>query len=608
MTMTMAWRNRSAVKSEKTAAAELRRTIAECRGGIFYLIVFGLFYNLLFLTVPIYTMQIFDRFLSSGHVETLIMLTLMAAIALLFMGAMDALRGFVLARISRWLEGRLAPSFITWTIRARIMGLSSIQPLRELAVIRSFLGSSALTAICDAPWSPVFLIVVYFIHPLLALVGLVAALVLFAAALANEFLSRRLMREATQLTNENMRAADLVIRNAEVFWSMGMLRHFLPQWAERNAEAAVWQVRASDRNSMILGVSKFIRLFVQILLMGLAAYLVLGGQMTGGGIIATSMLVARSLAPFEQAIGSWKSFVAARQSYERLLNAFELVPSAENRMELPQPTGQITCEKIFYSPKGQTRPILNDISFAIASGTILGIIGPSASGKSTLCRILVGILQPSYGHARLDGADMTAWPADQLGRALGYLPQDVELYQGTISSNIARLQKDFDPAMVVEAAKVAGIHEMILALPNSYETEIGEAGACLSGGQRQRIGLARALYGRPSLIILDEPNASLDADGEASLLRAVQTASRWGSTVIIVAHQPHILRPAHKLLVIRDGAAQLFGDRDEVLATLREWKERAQRAQSENGNPGRSVPVQGQIPSIVPGPSAVLSG
>jgi PrtD family type I secretion system ABC transporter len=561
---------------ETTAGDELRAALKQCRRSLPYLMGVSFFFNILFMASPLYTMQVFDRVISSGRVETLILLTVIAGIALAFMGALEAIRGMLLTRVGRWLERQLAPRLIAWTIRGRLLGLeTNAQPLRELGSIRAFVGGTAINAISDLPWSPVFIAVIWLIHPWLAVIAICAAIALFSIALANEFLSRTLMKQAAKQSNESVRRADLAIRNADVFHSMGMLRSFLVSWMDRNEQALEDQTRAADRNAVLYGMSKSIRLFVQILIMGGGAYLVLLGEMTGGGMIAASMLMARSLSPFEQAIGSWKILTAARDAYERLIKALDLVPHVEQNMRLPAPEGRVSCENIIFVPVGRTEPILNGIRFELNGGEVLGILGPSGGGKSTLCRLLVGVSKPSHGHARLDGADLFVWSPEQLGKAVGYLPQDVELFEGKVNSNIARLQPDFDPEAVVEAAKNAGIHEMIMRLPDGYETEIGEAGGFLSGGQRQRIGLARALYGRPKFIVLDEPNASLDAEGEASLIRAIETAKGWGATVVIVAHQPHILKPADKLLVIRNGAMQMFGPRDEVLKNLRVMHEAA---------------------------------
>ena len=357
----------------------------------------------------------------------------------------------------------------------------------------------------------------------------------------------------------NVQQADQAIRNADAFHAMGMLPGFLAGWMKRNETMLALQLDAADRNAALVGFSKFVRIFVQILILGLGAYLVIHGELTSGGMIAASILLGRALAPVEQAIGAWKQMVAGRDAWERLQRLFERLPPPPKTMPLPAPNGRLTCEQVIFVPRGRDKPVLNGVSFALEPGEALGIIGPSAAGKSTLCKILVGSWQPTRGHARLDGADLFAWPPEQLGPYVGYLPQDVELFGGTVRDNIARLAAEPDPEAVIDAAMTAGVHEIILRLPNGYETEIGEGGSFLSGGQRQRIGLARALYRRPKLIVLDEPNASLDTEGEESLMTAMARAKAWGATVVIVAHQPRILRPVDKLLLLRDGRSEMFG-------------------------------------------------
>jgi PrtD family type I secretion system ABC transporter len=337
---------------------------------------------------------------------------------------------------------------------------------------------------------------------------------------------------------------------------------------QRNSVALDWQLTASDRNAALVGFSKFFRIFVQILILGAGAYLVLRNELTPGGMIAASILLGRALAPVEQGIGSWKAFLAARDSWDRLKRLLDGLPPPPETMPLPPPKGEISCEQLAFVKQGRDQPILAGVTFALSPGQALGIIGPSASGKSSLCKLLVGTWQPSRGHVRLDGADIFRWPSEQLGPYIGYLPQDVELFGGTIMENIARLRSDADPNLVVEAANAAGVHEIILRLPQGYETDIGEGGCMLSGGQRQRIGLARALYGKPRLIVLDEPNASLDSEGENALVTAIQNAKRWGASVVLVAHAPKILAPVDKLLLLHEGQMRLFGPRDEVLAKL----------------------------------------
>lgn len=548
----------------------LLAAIRECRSGFFLLGGFSFFINLLVLTPTLYMMQVYDRVLGSGRIETLIFLTIIASIAYMVLGALDAVRGHVLTRIGRWLDRRLSPVLIEMSMRGVLYGLpANAQPLRDLAQVRGYLGGVGVTALFDAPWSPIFIAVIWILHPLLGAFALTAAIVLSAIAILNEYLSRKSLKAASTLTIANLQKADSAVRNADVFHAMGMLPGFLTGWVRGNDTALAMQVAASDNNAIILGVSKFFRIFVQSFVLGLGAYVVLQHEMTSGGMIAASILLGRALAPVEQAIGSWKSLVAARDAYDRLKRLADRLPPPAPAMPLPPPRGRLTCEQVVLVPRGRETPILQGVSFVLEPGEAIGIIGPSAAGKSTLCRLLVGSWQPTRGHVRLDGADVFAWPSEQLGPYVGYLPQTVELIGATVADSIARLSPDPDPEAIVAAARTAGVHEMILRLPKGYETEIGDGGSILSGGQRQRIGLARALYRQPRLVVLDEPNASLDSEGEDSLIGAIQRVKAWGGGIIIVAHQPRILQPVDKLLLLRDGRVELFGPRDEVLAKLR---------------------------------------
>lgn len=544
--------------------------IRECRSGFLLLGAFSFFINLLILTPTLYMMQVYDRVLGSGRLETLVFLTIIAACAYMVMGALEALRGQVLSRIARWLDRRLSPTLIEMSMRGVLYGLpANAQPLRDLAQVRAYLGGAGVNALFDAPWSPIFLAVIWVLNPLLGMFAVGAAVILAGIAILNEYLSRRALRSASALSINNTQRADTAVRNADVFHAMGMLPGFLAGWVARNDEALAMQVAAGDSNAVILGISKFFRLFVQSFILGLGAYVVLQQEMSSGGMIGASILLGRALAPVEQLIGSWKSLVAARDAYDRLRQLAERLPPPAPAMQLPAPRGRLTCEQVVFVPRGRETPILQGVSFVMEPGEAIGIIGPSAAGKSTLCRLLVGSWQPTRGHVRLDGADIFTWPSEDLGPYVGYLPQTVELIGSTVADSIARLAPNPDPQAIVEAARTAGVHEMILRLPKGYETEIGDGGSILSGGQRQRIGLARALYGRPRLVVLDEPNASLDAEGEDSLIGAILKIKSWGGGVLIVAHQPRILQPVDKLLLLRDGKVELFGPRDEVLKKLR---------------------------------------
>lgn len=548
----------------------LQAALKECRNGLPLVALFSFFINLLVLTSPIYMLQIYDRVLASGRVETLLFLTLIAGIAVLVMGLLDAVRGHVIGRIGRWFERRLAPDLIGAGVRGALLGWQGgAQPLRDLAQIRAFLAGPAVNAVFDSPWIPIFIAVIWVMHPMLGLLALLSAMVLFGFAIINEYACRQPLREASKLAIRTHQQADAAIRNADVFQAMGMLPAFLSGWNKQNDRVLALQLQATDRGAKILGLSKFARVFVQILILGTGAYLVIKMELTGGAMIGASILLGRALAPVEQAIGAWRSLVAARESYQRLKLLLDRLPPPAESMPLPAPKGRLTCEKVICVPRGRDTAVLQGVSFELEPGESLGIVGPSAAGKSSLCKILVGCWQPTRGNARLDGADLAKWPAEQLGPYVGYLPQDVELLGGSVKDNIARLEPNPDPQAVVQAALTAGVHEMILRFPDGYETEIGEGGAYLSGGQRQRIGLARALYGRPRLIVLDEPNASLDNEGEESLISAIRAAKTWGATVVLVAHQPRILGPVDKILLLRDGRVEMFGPREEIFAKLR---------------------------------------
>jgi PrtD family type I secretion system ABC transporter len=551
-------------------ASPLEQALRELRPGFALLVLFSCGINLLILSSPLYMWQIYDRVLASGRVETLVFLTLITAAALLALGALDAVRGHVLGRMGRWLDRRLTPDLITASLRRTVRGEpASGQALRDLSTVRNALAGPGVGALLDAPWAPVFIAIIALMHPLLGLVAVGAALALLALAVANEAASRRPLRDAARCSIRAMQQAEAAIRNADVVQAMGMRRDFIQRWSALNEDALALQLKAGDRNATLIGFSKFLRMLVQILILGVGAWLVLQNDLSAGGMIAASILLGRALAPIEQSIAVWKVLIAARDARDRLSALFARLPPEPKRMRLPTPLGRLSCEQVVYAPPGRVEPVLRGVSFAVEPGTGLGILGPSAAGKSTLCKILVGTWQPTRGSARLDGADLLAWSDDLVGRHIGYLPQDVELFAGTVAENIARLSADPDPGAVVAAAQAAGVHEMILALPEGYDTEIGEAGGHLSGGQRQRIGLARALYGRPRVVVLDEPNASLDGDGETALLRALFTAKAWGATVVIVAHQPRILAPVDQMLLLRQGAVEAFGPRDEVLERMR---------------------------------------
>ncbi len=556
-------------RSPAPVAALLKEALSQVRRALVIVGAFSLALNLLMLTAPLYMFQVFDRVLGSGRVETLLLLTLIAGFALMTYGALEAIRQRLLARVSTWLSLAASDDLIDRSVRAATRGARfGGQPLRDLATIRSFLGGQGVTPLFDAPWMPIFLGVLFLMHPILGMLAVGAAIILFCLAVLNEVLTRKPLGEASGLQSTLLNQTDAAVANAEVLEAMGMTKGLVKRWMRQNAEVLTRQQAAADRSGMLLGATKFTRLFVQVGILGAGAYLVLQGQLTSGAMIAGSVLMSRALAPVEQAIGAWRQLVAARTAYDRLKKVIAALPDREPSIELPEPKGKLEVQGVVYAPPGAAKPILKGVSFALAPGEAMGMIGPSASGKSTLCRLLVGAAPPSSGSVRLDGAEMSQWDAEARGPYIGYLPQDVELFQGTVRDNIARLQSDASDADVVDAAQRAGVHEMILHLPKGYDTEIGPRGAQLSGGQRQRLGLARALFGAPKLIVLDEPNASLDQAGEAALQDSILKAKETGATVILVAHRPAMMKHVDKVLLMRDGQVEAFGPRDQVLAKV----------------------------------------
>ena len=517
------------------------------------------------MVVPLYMMQVVDRVLASGSTETLLLLTIVAGTAIAVLGVLEAMRSHVLTRVSTWLEQRLGGRLIDASVTAKLGGAGmGAQALRDLGQIRSFVGGQGIFPLFDSPWVPVYVAVIWMIHTWLGVLALIAAIILFLLALANELVTRKLLKEAGQAQVRALRQVTATVDNAEVVQAMGMLPGLVRRFETLNNQVLSTQRTASDRAAGIVGFSKFVRLSVQVGILGLGAYLVILGELTGGGMIAGSILLGRALAPVEQGITAWKTFVSSRDSYSRLQELLHRAPAPADTMRLPVPQGNLVVDRASFVPAGSAKPVLKVVSLDAKPGQALGIIGPSASGKSTLCRLMVGIWPPTAGHVRLDGADIHTWDRTDLGRHVGYLPQDVELFAGTVKDNIARMG-DANAEAVVAAAELAGVHQMILHLPDGYETEIGEGGAILSGGQRQRIGLARALFGTPQLIILDEPNSNLDPDGEAALLRAVAQLKEAGRTIIMVAHRPSILTHVDRVVMLRDGAVEMSGTRDEVL-------------------------------------------
>ncbi len=547
----------------------LQETLSRCKRVFLVVALFGLGINLLMLTAPLFMMQVFDRVITSQNTDTLMMLVLIAAVALTTMAALESVRTFILVRLSGWLDRRLGGNALKNSILTPLKTGENpgIQGLRDLSHFRSFLTGPGIFPLLDAPFAPVFLLIMFMLHPLLGSISLAGACILFILALLNEIATRRLLSQANQNTMVAMNHAEAAARNADVVEAMGMMPNLLVKWKKSNQQALQFQALASDRGGIISSLSKFARSTLQIAVSSAGAWLVIAGDMTPGSMIAGSIIMGRALAPVEQAIGSWKGFLNARGAYARLKERLAEEQEREAGMPLPKPAGAIDVEAVSYIHPGSSEPVLRNVSFKINPGEAIGLIGPTAAGKSTLARILVGTLVPRTGHARLDNMDVAEWPADDRGQYIGYLPQDIELFSGTIRENIARMGEG-DPDAVIEAAEKAGVHDMILRLEKGYETEIGEGGAALSGGQRQRIALARALYGNPSILVLDEPNASLDSVGESALMQAIRSLRDQGMTIVVVAHRPNILKHVDKIVVLRNGMVDDFGWRDDILEKL----------------------------------------
>ena len=546
----------------------LQQALRACRTPFGVVGLFSLFVNLLMLTTSIYMMQVFDRVLATRSTDTLLFLTLIAVGATLLMALLEFARSQLLARCAAWIEQTVAPEAFARAMEAQLRNRPyRMEAMRDLAVCRGFVASPRVVALYDVPWVPICRGFIFLLHPMLGWIATAGALILFVLTLANEWTTASLLKRANVAAMANQRRSESVVRNAEVIDSMGMLRNVLSRWQEGTAQALPLQQVAADRSGVIMGMTKFFRLSVQIAVLGAGALLVLENALTAGAMIAGSIIMGRALAPVEQMIGAWKQRVSARQSWRRLSAHLTVPRLRPGGMPLPAPAGRLTLERVTYAFPGTTAPIIKGVGFELQPGESRAVIGPSAAGKTTLIRLVIGVLEPNAGTVRLDGANVYQWLREDFGRHIGYLPQDVELFDGTVVENIARMGEP-DPEAVFAAAKLAGCHEMILRLPKGYETEIGESGTFVSGGQRQMIGLARALYGAPKLIVLDEPNSNLDGDGEQALLRALAATKAAGTTVVLVSHRPALVQGVDKVVVLRDGMIEMVGPRQEVLKRL----------------------------------------
>ena len=549
---------------------EIEQAFNLCKASLVLVFVLSFFVNLLALTVPLYLLQIYDHVLASRSLDTLTMLTLIVIVALAVHSILEALRRAMLARIGGWLDDRLQAPVLVAAVQAALRNdaAGAAQAWRDIGGIRAFFGGSACTALFDLPWTPIFIIAMFIVHPLLGLIGLIASVALFGLALLNEMATRKLFARSSTGWAESQHRFEALLRNVEAINAMGMLPGVARHLRNDQIDAKEAQRAGSVRASAIQSLARFTRLLAQVVVMATAATLVIWHDISPAAIFATSILLGRSLAPVEGAIGTWRAVSTVRLGYARLRKLMSNSTMPRRSMQLPRPNGQLSIGQVTYVPPGADIAALRRLTFAINPGEVLGVVGHSGAGKSTLGRLIAGTILPTAGHVRLDSADIGIWLASGGHRYLGYLPQDIELFGGTVRDNIARLQ-DAPSDDVIAAAAIVGLHDTIMRLPLGYDTEIGEGGMRLSGGQRQRLGLARAFFGRPRLIVLDEPNASLDVEGEDALRSAIEEMRRLGSTIIIIAQRLGILSMADKILVLDNGKMDAFGERREVAGKIK---------------------------------------
>ncbi len=575
---------------------ELAQLFRDVRRYFYGVGAFSFVINLLQLTAPLYMLQVYDRVLSSQNETTLLMLTLLVVALFLLMAVLEFIRSRVLVRVGAAIEAKINERVFDAAFEATLRrgGANARQALTDLTQMRQFMTGNGPFAFFDAPWFPIYLFVCFVLHPWIGWFSVAAAAILIALTVVTEYVTQKPLAEANKYANQATNFAHNQLGNAEVVEAMGMLPALRERWKRLHVQHLVQQAVASDRAGLISAVTKFVRITSQSLILGLGAWLVLENQLSPGAMIVGSILMGRALAPIDMLIANWKGFIQARLAYERLGELLKAFPLRPPRLSLPAPKGHVSIENAVVVPPGAQAPVIRGVSLEIPPGTVVGVIGPSGSGKSTLARLMVGVWAPAAGKARLDGADIAQWDKAELGPYIGYLPQDIELFDGTIAENIARFGP-LEAEKIIDAAQRAGVHEMILRLPQGYDTPIGPGGMVLSGGQRQRVALARALYGDARLIVLDEPNSNLDDLGEQLLIRALAQAKAEGRTVVVITHRTSVLAVVDRLVVMRDGMVHAYGPRDEVLAALQRAMQQAQ--------PAATPPAPAQPPATPAGPT-----
>lgn len=558
---------RRPTRGESPGAILLRDTFRRCRPALLFAILFSSVINLLMLVPPLYMMQVYDRVLSSRSEATLVALTVLTLGAFVAVGLLEVTRSRILVRVSARLDTLLSPLIFDAVFRnhVRTMGGARTQPLNDVATVRQFAAGQGLFAFFDIPWAPIFLLLLFLLHPLLGFMSLGGGVILVILAFVTERTTRTRLADATRNSVAAANFAETSLRNGDAMTAMGMLEAIKTRWMRRHNESLRLQSGASDWAGILTNTTKVVRIALQSLMLGAGALLAIEGKISPGLMIAASIIGAKSLAPVEALIGNWNQVVAAQLAWRRLRALLDTVAVEPDRMALPTPKGQLSVSAIVVAPPGAAAAVLKGVSFDLQPGEALGILGPSGSGKSTLARVITGVWPAASGTVRIDGAELSQWSRDALGPHMGYLPQDVDLFDGTVAENIARLGP-VDPEAVVEAAQRAGIHDLILSLPQGYDTPIGESGNRLSGGQRQRVGIARALYGTPALCIFDEPNSNLDEAGEGHLIQALLHLRETKRTAIIIAHKPSILNHVDKIMILQAGQVAFLGPRAEAFA------------------------------------------
>lgn len=531
---------------------------------------FSLVSNLLYMALPLYTYQIYGRVMTSQNQATLWMLTLVTLFVFIISSAIDDYRARILINFGVALDQRVSGRVFTSLFDAAVRGEwgARAQALRDLDSFRQTLTGVAAAAFMDVPWIPVFLGVLFIIDPLVGSVTLIGAIILVCLAVAQTRATQGALKEANEAALKSYGFTDAALRNGEVVRAMGMLPTLGQAWASHRAVTIERGAAAAEASNMYTDIIKAVRMGIQVLIIAIGAWLILKGKIHSGMLFANMILASRALQPIEKIVGSWDSLNGMYRAYERLNKLLASAEPPVRATTLPRPLGKLSVEGVNFAPPGLQRLVLNNINFALDPNEVLGVIGPSGAGKSTLARLLVGIWKPLNGVVRLDGADVFTWDRADFGRHIGYLPQDTELFGGTVRDNIARFREGVTDEEVVSAAQLAGVHELILRMPKGYDTDVGESGVVLSAGQRQRVGLARTLLGKPAYVVLDEPNANLDAEGEEALMRAIDAMKANGATVVIISHKPGVFRAADKMLVLRDGRVELFGPRDQVMSRL----------------------------------------